>query len=147
MSTVFEAAGGRAGLQALARAWHTRVVADPVVSHAFEHGFRDDHVERLAAYWAEALGGPATYSTDYGTETDVVRMHSGDGEHDEMNRNAVGCFAGALVDVGLDGEVGRALLEYFTWSTWGPMNAFPDSADAIPEGAPVPRWSWNGLVE
>jgi hemoglobin len=28
--------------------------------------------ERLAAYWAEALGGPSTYSDFYGDETTVV---------------------------------------------------------------------------
>ncbi|HET7472358.1 MAG TPA: hypothetical protein VFJ71_04455, partial [Candidatus Limnocylindrales bacterium] len=49
--------GGSDGLLRLAHAWHERVLRDPVVSHAFSHGFRADHTERLAAYWAEALGG------------------------------------------------------------------------------------------
>jgi hemoglobin len=62
MQTVYEAAGGRAGLLRLAAAWHARVMADEVVSHAFSHGFEPDHTERLAAYWVEALGGPTTYS-------------------------------------------------------------------------------------
>ncbi len=39
-------------------AWHDRVMADEIVSHAFSHGFHPQHTERLAAYWAEALGGP-----------------------------------------------------------------------------------------
>jgi hemoglobin len=60
MTTLFEAAGGPDGLLRLAHAWHVRVLADEVVSHAFSYGFRDDHSERLAAYWGEALGGPAT---------------------------------------------------------------------------------------
>jgi hypothetical protein len=34
------------------------------------------HVQRLAAYWAEALGGPTMYSDSYGDETAVVKMHS-----------------------------------------------------------------------
>jgi hemoglobin len=50
MPTICEAAGGRAGLQQLAHAWHARVPADPVVEHAFSHGYRPDHTERLAAY-------------------------------------------------------------------------------------------------
>src|SRR5689334_1479921 len=62
MQTVFEAAGGNDGLRRLADAWHRRVMADDVVAHAFSHGFHPEHVERLAAYWAEALGGPSTYS-------------------------------------------------------------------------------------
>jgi hemoglobin len=62
MQTVFEAAGGNEGLRHLARAWHKRVMADDIVAHAFSHGFHPQHVERLAAYWAEALGGPTAYS-------------------------------------------------------------------------------------
>ena len=79
MQTVFEAAGGKDGLRRLAGAWHRRVMADDVVGHAFSHGFHPQHVERLAAYWAEALGGPSTYSDSYGNETAVVKMHSGNG--------------------------------------------------------------------
>src|SRR5262245_29371401 len=66
MQTVYEAAGGSDGMLRLASAWHTRVLEDEVVSHAFSHGFHPQHTERLAAYWAEALGGPTTYSDRYG---------------------------------------------------------------------------------
>src|SRR5262245_20551396 len=38
MQTLYEAAGGRDGLLRLAGAWHTRVLEDDVVSHAFSHG-------------------------------------------------------------------------------------------------------------
>ena len=79
MRTVFEAAGGIDGLRRLAEAWHRRVMADEVVGHAFSHGFHPQHGERLAAYWAEALGGPSGYSESYGDETAVVRIHSGNG--------------------------------------------------------------------
>jgi hypothetical protein len=47
VQTVSESAGGRGGLLRLARAWRARVMADEVVSHAFSHGFRPDHSERL----------------------------------------------------------------------------------------------------
>ena len=69
--------------------------------HAFSHDLHPRHVERLAAYWAEALGGPSTYSDSYGDETSVVRIHSGNGPHDDMDRRAIACFDQALVDVGL----------------------------------------------
>ena len=101
MQTVFEAAGGTEGLRRLAYAWHKRVMADEIVAHAFSHGFHPQHVERLAAYWSEAIGGPTAYSDCYGDETTVVKMHSGNGEHDEMNRRAIACFDLALADVGL----------------------------------------------
>jgi hemoglobin len=72
-----------------------------VVSHAFSHGFNPDHTSRPAAYWAEALGGPAAYSSRLGDETFVVRLHSGEGEHEEMGQRAIECFDRALEDVGL----------------------------------------------
>ncbi|MGI8530754.1 MAG: hypothetical protein ACR2KO_14920 [Geodermatophilaceae bacterium] len=101
MQTLFEAAGGDEGLLRLASAWHARVMADEVVSHAFSHGFHQRHSERLAAYWAEALGGPTTYSDTYGDETSVVRIHSGNGPHEEMDRRAIACFDQAMTDVAI----------------------------------------------
>jgi hemoglobin len=147
MCTVFEAAGGSEGLQRLAEAWHRRVMADEVVSHAFSHGFHPQHVERLAAYWAEALGGPSTYSDCYGDETRVIRMHSGNGEHNEMDRRAIACFDQALVDVGLadDSTLRQVLHDYFAWAATTTMSRYPESTKDVPSGLSIPRWSWDGL--
>ena len=146
-TTVYEAAGGDEGLRRLAHAWHARVLSDEVVSHAFSHGFRDDHTERLSAYWAEALGGPAAYSASYGDETFVVRIHSGNGEHDEMDRRAIACFDQALTDAGFDAaeRVTGVLRDYFTWATTTTMARYHRSADDVPAGLPIPHWSWDGL--
>src|SRR3712207_2265819 len=135
MHSVYEAAGGGEGLLRLAEAWHRRVMADEMVSHAFSHGYHPRHHERLAAYWAEALGGPTTYSDAYGEETAVVRRHSGNGPHEEMARRAVACFAQALQDAGLTAEPLRQVLhDYFAWATTTSMARHPESADDVPEG-------------
>jgi hemoglobin len=145
---VSETVGGVDGLLRLASAWHARVMADEVVSHAFSHGYRPDHTERLAAYWAEALGGPTTYSQSFGDETSVVRIHSGNGPHEDMDRRAIACFDQALVDVGLTGDdqLRLVLHEYFAWATTTPMSRYPRSADEVPDGLRIPQWSWDGLV-
>jgi len=147
MPSVYEAAGGSEGLLRLAEAWHARVMADEVVSHAFSHGLHPQHIERLAAYWAEALGGPASYSAACGDETSVVRMHSGNGPHEEMDRRAIECFDQALDDAGLDpaGPVRQVLHDYFAWATTTVMAAYHGSADDVPEGLTIPHWSWDGL--
>jgi hemoglobin len=146
MSSVYEAAGGNEGLRRLAKAWHTRVLADEVVSHAFSHGFHPQHSQRLAAYWAEALGGPRTYTERYGDETAVVRVHSGNGLHEEMDRRAIACFDHALEDVGLTEEPLRQVLhDYFAWATTTTMSAYHHSADDVPQGLSIPRWSWSSL--
>jgi hemoglobin len=148
MQSVYDAVDGYEGLVRLAAAWHRLVLADEVVSHAFSQGFHPQHTERLAAYWAEALGGPATYSANYGDETSVVRMHSGNGPHDEMNRRAIACFDLALVETGLvaDERLRRVIHDYFAWATTTTMTRYPDSPDDVPDGLAVPHWSWDGLV-
>ncbi len=147
MQTVFEAAGGSDGLRRLANAWHDRVMADEVVAHAFSHGFHPDHVARLAAYWAETLGGPATYSETCGDETTVVRMHSGCGRHEDMDLRAIACFDQALTDIGLDADpvLQQVLHDYFVWATTTSMARYPRSADDVPDNLSMPRWSWDGL--
>ncbi len=149
---MYEAVGGIGGLQRLAHAWHARVMADEEVSHAFSHGYRPDHSERLAAYWAEALGGPPLYSPRYGDETSVVRIHSGNGAHEEMDRRAIACFDQALADIGLantglaaDGRFRQVLHCYFAWATTTTMARYHRSADDVPDGLAIPRWSWDGL--
>ncbi len=146
MPTLYDAIGGLDGLRRLAHAWHLRVMADEVVSHAFSHGLHPDHTERLAAYWAEALGGPALYSQRCGDESRVVRMHSGNGDHHEMDRRAIACFDEALVDAGLaqDARVRQSLHDYFAWATAGAMARYPRSKDDVPAGLHIPRWSWHG---
>ena len=147
MQSVYEAAGGSAGLLRLAEAWHARVMADEVVSHAFSHGFHPQHSLRLAAYWGEALGGPAAYSGAYGDQTSVVQIHSGNGAHEEMDRRAIQCFDQAMHDAGLEeaGPLRQVLHDYFAWATTAEMARYHQSADEVPEGMSIPRWSWNGL--
>jgi hemoglobin len=145
-TTIFEALGGAEGVLRLAQAWHERVMADEVVVHAFSHGFHPQHTERLAAYWGESWGGPPAYSQQYGSESLVVRMHSGNGRHEEMDRRAIECFDRAMDDVGIiDPLLRRVLHDYFTWTTTTTMSAYPEDADDVPEDLQIPHWSWDGL--
>lgn len=148
MNTVYEAVGSWEGLLRLASAWHALVLKDEVVSHAFSHGYHPQHTERLAAYWAEALGGPTIYSGRYGDEASVVRIHSGNGPHEEMDQRAIECFDQALEDVGLahDKRLRCVLHDYFAWATTTTMARYPSSAKDVPDGLHIPRWSWRGLV-
>ena len=140
-TSLYDAVGGMPALVALAHSWHERCLADPVVSHAFSHGFHPDHTNRLAAYWAEALGGPADYSATVQDQSAVVRMHSGNGPHEEMDRRALAAFVAAMDDAGLpDDETLRATLaHYFGWAIDDLNHTYP-AADDVPEGLSLPRW-------
>ena len=144
--SVFEAARGDEGLLRLAEAWHARVMADEIVSHAFSHGYHPRHSERLAAYWAEALGGPRAYSGEYADETSVVRTHSCNGPHEEMDQRAIACFDLALADVGLTAEPLRQVLhDYFEWATTKNLTRYNGRNDVVPDGLTIPQWAWEGL--
>ena len=144
--TIFVALGGAEVVIRLARAWHEQVMADEIVAHAFSHGYHPQHTERLAAYWSEAWGGPPTYSEQYGSESLVVRMHSGNGPHQEMDHRAIECFDRAMDDIGLIDPLLRcALHDYFKWATTTTMSAYPEGADDVPEDLQIPHWSWDGL--
>jgi hemoglobin len=147
--TVYEAVGRDVGLLRLAEAWHSRVMADEVVSHAFSHGFHPEHTERLAAYWGEALGGPTTYSDSYGDETSVVRIHSGNGPHEEMDRRGIAFFDQALTDVGIPDHsaLWSVLHDYFAWASTTTMSRYHRSADDVPDGLRIRHWSWDGLQD
>jgi len=117
------------------------------VSHAFSHGYHPQHSERLAAYWAEALGGPSDYTDSMGDQSGVVRLHSGNGEHVEMDERAQICFAQALDDAGLpdDPRLRSTLKAYFRWAT-DAMAAYPKSPRDVPAGLALTRWSLDGPV-
>ncbi|MEM7275592.1 MAG: group II truncated hemoglobin [Actinomycetota bacterium] len=143
--TIYEAMGGADAVLALAQAWHRRCMADPIVSHAFEGEIHPDHDVRLAAYWAEQLGGPTTYTDSMGTYAEVVRAHSGNGPHEQMDGRGVAAFVLALEDVGIptDPELRFNLIAWFTWATelLGHRWEHPDD---VPGDLPLPSWDWDG---
>lgn len=77
----------------------------------------------------------------------MVRMHSGNGEHREMDERAQSCFAQALDDACIpdDTRLRTTLKDYFKWAT-GRMSEYPESADQVPYGLAMAYWSWNGPV-
>lgn len=146
--SIYQAAGGMPALRRLASAWHDLAIAAPLVGHAFSHGYRDDHEERLAAYLCEALGGPPAYTSRYGTASSALRIHSGNGEHREMDAEAIRIFADAVetCDLPNDPELRQALKDYWAWATREVMASYPESAAQVPEGLTIRRWSWDGPV-
>ncbi len=76
-----------------------------------------------------------------------MRIHSGNGEHAEMDRRAIARFGQAQDDAGLsaDAPVRPVLHDYLAWATTTTMPRYHDSAAGVPEGLPIPHWSWDGL--
>jgi hemoglobin len=64
-----------------------------------------------------------------------------------MDRRAIKCFGQAMHDAGLDaaGPLGQVLHDYFAWAATTEMARDHPSADQVPAGLSIPRWSWNEL--
>ena len=145
--SVHEFAGGDAAFLALARAHHARCLADPELNHPFSHpGQHPQHVERLAAYWAEVFGGPPRYSSECGDQAGLLRMHAGNGDMSDLGRRFVACFVLAADDAGLptDPQFRAVLRDYMQWAV-DEVLRYPDGAARIRSDQPMPRWSWDGL--
>jgi hemoglobin len=144
--TLFEFAGGEAAFLAVARAHHVRCLADPELNHPFSHADQHpQHVERLAAYWAEVLGGPAAYSDACGDEPGVLMMHAGNGDMSDLGERFLDCFVAALDDADLptDPEFREAMQAYMRWAVDNVLSY--SLKDAVPVDAELPRWGWGGL--
>jgi hemoglobin len=145
--SLYELAGGEPAFLALARAHHARCLADPELNHPFSHGDLDPrHVERLGWYWAEVMGGPPRFTEECGDHAGVLTMHAGNGDMTDLGRRFVDCFVRAADDAGLPADPGlrAALRAYMEWAV-GDVLAHAEPGD-VPAAAPVPRWSWEGLV-
>lgn len=145
--TLFEYAGGEPAFLALAAAHHARCLQDPELNHPFSHPDQHpQHVARLAAYWAEVMGGPPGYSQECGDHSEVLHIHAGNGDMSDLGRRFVDCFARAADDAGLPGDPGfrAALLDYMRWAVDEVLSYSPEDA-TVPLGLAMPRWSWEGL--
>jgi len=145
--SLFEFAGGQAAFLALAEAHHARCLADPELNHPFSHaGQNPDHVARLAAYWAEVMGGPPAFSQSCSDQTAVLEMHAGNGDMGDLGERFIRCFDGAADDAGLpDDPQFRAVLHaYMCWAVEDVL-AYSPQDSVVPAGAAMPRWGWDGL--
>jgi hemoglobin len=147
--TLFEFAGGQPAFLALATAHHVRCLQDPELNHPFSHpGQHPQHIERLAAYWAEVMGGPPRYSQACGDQSGMLHMHAGNGDMSDLGRRFVDCFVRAAGDAGLpeDAEFRAALRAYMEWAV-AEVLSYPSADAVVPAGLDMPHWSWDGLQD
>jgi hemoglobin len=143
--SLYEAAGAAPAMLALATDFHARCLADPVLEHPFSHTGNPEHVQRLADYWGEVLGGPPVFSTRHGGQDAMIRLHAHQGAEDDLGDRFVACFVAALDGAGIpdDPRLRAALTAYIKWATDDVLAYSPQQA-RIPTGLAVPRWGWDG---
>jgi len=64
-----------------------------------------------------------------------------------MPRGTIASRTSCQPDADLEeaGPLRQVLHDYFAWATTTTMSRYHDSADEVPEGMSIPRWSWDGL--
>ena len=69
------------------------------------------------------------------------------GRTTDLGRRFVECFVGAMDDAGLpaDPEFRAAMRAYMEWAVAAVLVWSPEGS-VVPAGAPMPRWSWDGLA-
>lgn len=117
-----------------------------MLNHPFSHPGNPRHVERLAEYWAEVLGGPSRYSESCGGHSAMLGIHAGQGASEDLGARFVACFVQAADDAGLpdDPEFRASLRAYMEWAV-GEVLSYSPKGTQVQAGLPVPRWGWNGL--
>jgi hemoglobin len=146
--TLYEYAGGENAFEPFAAALHERCLADPELNHPFSHpGQNPEHTQRLAAYLAEAFGGPARYSAQYADQAFLVGLHAGNGDGmRDLGVRFADCFMLAADDAGwpADQEFRAAIRGYIDWAVDTVALSHINDTD-VPAGLPLPHWSWDGL--
>jgi hemoglobin len=145
--SLYEFAGGEPAFLTLATAHHARCLQDPELNHPFSRpGQHPQHVQRLAAYWAEVMGGPPRYSESCSDHSAVLTLHAGNGDLTDLGRRFVTCFVLAADDANLptDPDFRAALRSYMEWAVTEVLS-YPDLDTTVPPDQPMPRWSWDGL--
>src|SRR5215211_3275340 len=99
MATLYEHAGGEAGLHRLEEAFYSSVLADPLLQPLFGAG-RPEHVAHLTAFTAESFGGPDRFSRELGF-AHLIAVHRGLKISEEQRQRFVELYMAALDTAGM----------------------------------------------
>lgn len=105
---------------------------------------RSDHPARVAAFLAEVLGGPATYSEHHGGHPNRIAHHLNRHLTHEQRRRWVALLLETADELGVpdDPEFRSALVGYLELGSRLTVINSQRGASADP-GAPMPKWGWG----
>jgi len=143
LPTLYEWAGGLVPLRRMIDCFYDRVEIDDTLSGFFPHGVPVHHRAHVAAWWAEVLGGPETYTEQHGGYESMLRHHLRLAITPTQRHRFAATMSLAADDADLpaDPEFRAALIGYLEWGTRLAMNNSQPEADPVAH-APTPRWGW-----
>jgi len=141
--TLFEWLGGNDSLIRLTTRFYEHVRDDAVLAPVFAH-MGADHPGHVAAFLAEVLGGPTTYSERHGGHAHMVQQHLNRHLTQEQRRRWVSLLLETADELSMpdDPEFRSALVGYLEWgSRLAVINSQPGAA--ADHDAPMPKWGWG----
>jgi len=141
--SLYEWLGGMEPLNRLTVRFYEHVKGDALLGPVFEHMGRD-HPAHVAAFLAEVLGGPASYSAEHGGHPHMIRQHLNRHLTQDKRRRWVELLLSTADELALpdDPEFRSALVGYLEWgSRLAVINSQPGAV--ADEHAPMPKWGWG----
>ncbi|HEY6786186.1 MAG TPA: group II truncated hemoglobin [Trebonia sp.] len=143
--TLFEHAGGIAGLHRLEDHFYSSVLADPLLQPLFGAG-RPDHVDHLTWFTAESFGGPDRFTRELGFGH-LIDVHRNLKITEEQRQRFVELYLAALDAVGMPNDqpfrdAVRSHVEF--GSKVAMQNSQAAAEDELHPLREVPIWTWDG---
>jgi hemoglobin len=141
--TLYAWLGGMEALNRLTTRFYEHVKEDPLLASVFAH-MGAEHPAHVAAFLAEVLGGPATYSAEHGGHPHMVRQHLHRHLTQAHRRRWVSLLLETADELRMpdDPEFRSALVGYLEWgSRLAVINSQPGVE--VDETAPMPHWGWG----
>jgi hemoglobin len=141
--TLYEWLGGIDALGSLTTRFYQHVRNDPLLGPVFEH-MGTDHPAHVAAFLAEVLGGPETYSRQHGGHPHMIQQHLNRHLTQDQRRRWVSLLLETADELSMpdDPEFRSALVGYLEWgSRLAVINS--QSGATVDHDAPMPKWGWG----
>jgi len=142
--TLFEHAGGEAGLHRLEDHFYASVLADPLLGPLFGAG-KPTHVEHLTWFTAESFGGPDRFTRELGF-AHLIDVHRNLNITEEQRQRFIELYLAALDAVGMpdDKPFRDAVRSHLEFGTRVAMqNSHAATDDELHPLREVPIWTWD----
>jgi hemoglobin len=141
--SLYEHAGGDAGLHRLEEIFYARALADPVLKRLFTHRV-STHVDHLTWFTAESFGGPDRFTRELGFQY-LIDVHRGLEITDEERERFVQAYLAALDEAGVpdDDRFRAAVREHVEFGSHVAQQNSRATTDAeLHPIREVPKWTW-----
>ena len=144
MESLYEHAGGHAGIRRFIDVFYRSVLADPVLQPLFGAG-RPEHVDQLTAFDSESFGGPDDFTRRMGGFAHLIDVHRGLKITEPQRQRFVALYLAAADDAGLPGDprFRAALREHVEFGSHVAMqNSHAETDDQLHPLREIPMWQW-----